>query len=63
MVIVLLLLAPFGSVVEEETVPVLVRMVPPGAVTVTTIVTVADPDDPIVPRFAVTVPARKVQTP
>ena len=62
-VVVELLLPGLGSVVEEVTVAVFVSTVPPGAVTVTTIETVAPDEAARVPRVAVTVPELKVQTP
>src|SRR6266851_5453607 len=50
------LLAGTGSGVEEVTEAVLVSVMPPGAVTVTTIVTTAKPGEGIEPGLAKTVP-------
>lgn len=55
-VMVELLLPAFGSGVVEETVAVLERVLPPGAFTCTTIVTVAEPGNAMSPSCARTVP-------
>ena len=53
---VLLLLPVLLSGVVEETVAVLLRIVPPGALTWTTMVTVAELGKAMLPRFAWAVP-------
>lgn len=55
-VMVELLLPAFGSGVVEEPVAVLERVLPPGAFTCTTIVTVAEPGNAMSPSCARTVP-------
>src|SRR6266508_5741892 len=57
------LLPSDGSNVVVETTAVLVSEVPPGAVTVTTIVTRAKPGDGIEPRFATTFPLDPIAGP